>query len=357
MNDIGQNFIVGFNGTSYNDELEELIVKYKIGGIILFKRNISDSRFELKNMLTQIQEKAKSINIPPLFVAIDHEGGRVHRLGDLATHFPAPYSMELLGEDDLYRVYVQQGGELVFFGFNMVFGPVLDLCSSDSKGAIGDRSFGTDFKSAMPRILIAQKGLEKSGILTVLKHFPGHGSVGVDPHYNLPHIEKDLSEFEEYDLLPFKEAVKKGTNAIMSAHILASSVDAVFPATISKTWLTYLRDKLLFKGMIVSDDLCMKALWDNYSIEEITEIGVRAGLDSLCICFNDGEFDKAFQRSYNFLTRLVAENDSVAKYMKKAQERIKDLKKKFSGLKAFNDELIFIKGKDLLKEIAEKCLD
>ena len=355
MKELGQLYLVGFSGREFNEELALLLEKYHIGGLVLFGRNMPGTRAGLKKLISDIYEKAASLGMPPPFVAIDHEGGRVHRPGGLATHFPPPGRMGLLTDRELMEVYAKQSEELAFYGFNMVLGPVLDLCPGDM-GHIGDRSFGLDPLFAIPRILIASDGLEKAGLITVPKHFPGHGDVDVDPHLKLPVIGKSLKDFEDIDLLPFRAIFERGAEIIMGAHVLAPLIDPEIPASLSAKWLDFLRSKLGFGGIFVSDDLCMKAVWDRYSIEDITEKGLRAGVDVFCICFGDGEFDGAVGRSFEHLSHLVSRDPSLLTQAKRSIEKIKALKKNFSRRRVFDNEAIFVKGHDLVKEIEKKCI-
>jgi len=354
LQEAGQLYITGFNGTEFNSELEDILENYNPGGVVLFKRNIPDSREKLKKLITDIYDKAKSLSMPVPFICIDHEGGRVHRLGNLATHFPPPGKMNLLTDREIYEIYLQQAHELSFFGFNLIFGPVFDFCPA-GEGHIGDRSFGDKPESAITSMLNANRALVKGGLITVPKHFPGHGNVNVDPHFHLSVVEKSQRDYEVYDLLPFKEAIKDGCGAIMSAHVLVRDVDREFPATLSGKWLSLLRNNLNFNGVIVSDDLCMKAVWDRYGLEDITSHGMLAGLDIFCICFNDGEFDNAFRRSFSHIAELAGKDKDIEKRVISSIERVEILKKSFSGRKTFDNEAVFIKGHELLKELEGKC--
>ena len=351
MKELGQLYIVGFNGKEYNNELDDLLENYQVGGLILFGRNIPETQEKLKKLISNIYDKASSLSMPFPFISIDHEGGRVHRLNNLATHFPSPGKLSKVSSMLVYRIYEQQSRELSFYGFNTVFSPVLDLCPLVNESVISERSFSPDHEVLIPRTLAAMTGLESTGILSVPKHFPGHGSVKVDPHFDLPIVDKSLSQYEENDLLPFKAIIRNQAKAIMSAHVLTKQVDSTYPATLSKLWMKYLKEKLGFRGLIISDDLCMKAIWNKYTMEEVTTCGLKAGLNVLCICYNEGEFLDAFKTSYRYLTDHVKRDRNFEKLAQESIDKVRLTKNTFSKFRSFDNESIFEQGKKLLLEI------
>ncbi|OVE74338.1 hypothetical protein BVX94_00675, partial [bacterium B17] len=283
-NSLGQLYLLGFDGQEYNEELDLLLEDYGVGSFILFEKNIPDNRENLKKLIKDINDKSDSLSLPPPIIALDHEGGRVHRMKDLATRFPPVGHTSDLPDESIIEIAYQQAQELLYFGFNMIMAPVLDVCSKDASGVIGARSFSDSPAEAARRACLAMEGFRKAGIIAVPKHFPGHGDIPADPHFGMAVVEKTLEEFEACDIVPFRSAIEQGADVIMSAHILTPNIDGEMPATLSQFWLDYLRSKLGYKNIIMADDLCMKAIWDNYTMEEITAEAVKAGIDLFCIC-------------------------------------------------------------------------
>lgn len=350
---IGQLYLAGFNGREYNAELEVLLEKHGIGSFILFEKNIPDSREALKRLISDINDKAASLSLPRPLIAIDHEGGRVHRLKNLATRFPPAGHTAHLPDEAIVEIAFQQAQELLYFGFNMIIAPVLDVCSRDAQGAIGARSFSGSPSEAARRGLLAMEGFRRAGILAVPKHFPGHGDIPADPHFGMAVVEKNIEEFERCDIVPFKSVIEQGADVIMTAHILTPNVDGRLPATLSRRWVDYLRTGLGFKNVVMTDDLCMKAIWDIYSVEEMTGLAVRAGLDLFTICFNDGEFAGGLERAYRHYEKMISEDSNAEKQFHVSLERIRRLKHKLSAVSVLDDESIFEKGKNLLAEIVD----
>lgn len=282
---LGQLIIAGFHGYEYNDHLKTLIEEYKVGNIILFTRNIKD----LDQLITLNKQIFKEVvkhtgNIP--FITIDQEGGMVTRIQDGATFCPGNMTLTATNNsDNAYKIGKIMGDELSRLGINMNLAPSLDVNNNPDNPVIGVRSYSDNPKIVSEYGNKYIKGLQEKGVIATAKHFPGHGDTNVDSHLGLPMITHTLKELEKIELVPFKSAIKNGVDAIMSAHIVFSEIDkSGLPGTLSKVILNdLLRDKLNFKGIIVSDCMQMKAIDDQYTTERGTLMGIKAGLDIACI--------------------------------------------------------------------------
>lgn len=283
---IGQIITVGIDGYTINDKTKELIVDKKVGGIILFKDNINDS-----NQLLQLINNIKDINSKnkiPLFISIDEEGGRVSRLPKEIKKLPSNEVIGNINDKKLaYDIGKTIGYSLKSFGFNMDFAPVLDINSNPNPNnkVIGDRSFSSN-KNIVANLGVSEiNGFKSSNIISVAKHFPGHGDTDIDSHYKLPIINKTLDELKEVEFVPFKNAIKEKVPSIMVSHILLPEIDDINPASMSKTIITdILRKDLKFDGLIVTDDMTMVAITNDFDISEACIKSINAGADLLLIC-------------------------------------------------------------------------
>lgn len=286
-NIIGQHFFIGLSGHALTNDEKQFIVENNIGGICLFGRNVAEPKQvadlcnEIQSLRFQMKDKA------PLFIGIDMEGGRVHRLKKPFTQFPA---VKYLGDLDnptvTFNFALRMGLELRAVGINLDFAPCADIFSNPLNTVIGDRSFGTDPELVARHVSAMIRGYTKSNVITCSKHFPGHGNTLLDSHYDLP-VEKESTweALENRELVPFRKAVKSRTDMVMSAHIKYPLVDPEWPATLSKKFITEkLRGDLRYRGFIITDDLGMKAMADNYGVDEIPVRAIEAGVDFLLYC-------------------------------------------------------------------------
>lgn len=281
---IGQMITVGIDGYTINDKTKELIQQKKVGGIILFKDNISDSN-QLLELINNIKI-TNSKNKIPIFISVDEEGGRVSRLPKEIKKLPPNETVGRVNDENLaYDIGKSIGYALKSFGFNMDFAPVLDINSNPNNTVIGDRAFSSD-KDIVSNLGVRQiKGFKSSNIISVAKHFPGHGDTDIDSHHGLPIINKTLDELKELEFIPFKKAIKENVSSIMVSHILLPEIDDINPASMSKTLITdILRKDLKFDGLIVTDDMTMKAITNNFDINESCIKSINAGCDLLLIC-------------------------------------------------------------------------
>lgn len=287
---IGRMLIVGFEGDSIdkNSKIVSQIQNYSLGGVVLFDRYYND-RNRTKNISSPEQLKAltsslKLFSKKPLLISIDQEGGRVARLKP-AYGFEATPSAKVVSEMDSYmstHVYNSLAKTLKDSGINCDFAPVVDLAINPNNSVIVGlkRSYGSDSKEVVKYAKIFMDSLKNQNIISVLKHFPGHGSSLDDSHKGFVDVSKTWSEIE---LEPYKELIKLGDVAmIMSAHVFNSQLDEKYPATLSYNVNTkLLRQKLNYNGVIVSDDLQMKAISEHYSLKETVTLAINSGINML----------------------------------------------------------------------------
>src|SRR5712692_4703955 len=254
---IGQVLMVGFSGSTPSQEIIDLIQRFHIGNILLFSRNLRDAQQVLE--LTQsLQQIAKEAGQPyPLLIAIDQENGIVQRLGEAVTIFPGNMALGAIGSEEVvYKVALATGRELKALGINMNLAPVVDINNNPANPVIGVRSFGED-PHLVARLGAAMvKGFHAAGILSCLKHFPGHGDTAVDSHLALPTIPHTFERLEAVELVPFRSGVEAGADSVMIAHISfpALTHQEALPATVSPALVRgLLREKLGFDGVIISD--------------------------------------------------------------------------------------------------------
>ena len=246
-----KNIVLGISGLSLTTEETALFQKHQPYGIILFKRNC-DNEKQLKDLTSSI----KTI-LPEAKIFIDQEGGRVARLKEPNfKEFPAANIFKT--EEEVYQNYFEMGKYLKSFGIDVNCAPVADLFFPYADKIIGDRSFGSDADQVIKFASACAKGLIDAGIVPIIKHIPGHGRALVDSHLELPVVNTDLEELEQSDFAVFKAL--KDLPMAMTAHVIYTSLDEIHPVSISKKAIKYIRDVLEFKGLLISDDLNMKAL-------------------------------------------------------------------------------------------------
>lgn len=321
---IGQMIFAGIDGTSLSKESKLLISNDKVGGIILFKDNLKDvdQSISLLNELKGESEKNKF----PLFLGVDQEGGRVSRLPEL-IQLPTNQEIGRLNDSSLsYNIGNLLGKELNAFGFNLDFAPVLDINSNPKNPVIGDRSFGNNARIVSTLGIQTMKGIQHQRVIPVVKHFPGHGDTAVDSHKELPIIQKSLEELQALELIPFNDAIKNGAEVVMVGHILLPEIDPTYPSSMSYELITnILREKLKFEGVVITDDMTMGAILDNYKIGEAAVESVKAGNDIVLIAHDYVNIKEAI----NSILLAVNEGQISEERINTSVERILLLKEKY----------------------------
>jgi beta-N-acetylhexosaminidase len=309
----GRLIVAGFAGLEPGPEFLRALAAGEFGGIIVFTRNYENPG-QMARLIADLQSRAPW----PLLVAIDQEGGKVQRFRDPFTVLP---EMAALGErndaDLAYRVGRLLAVELAAIGINWNLAPVLDVHTNPANPVIGRRAFGDD-PALVARMGVAlARGLEDAGVLSCGKHFPGHGDTAQDSHHTLPVLPHSLERLRRVELAPFEAYARAGLGAVMTAHVLFPGLDPVYPATLSRPVLSLLRDELHFGGLIVSDDLDMKAVADRYGSEEMIDLGIDAGIDVFLACL---DLDRA-RRASERLRALAAgaKADAIARSLSRVQ--------------------------------------
>lgn len=283
--DVSRLFFWGFEGTKLTNRHRVLLKKYGPSGVILFKRNIES--IDQMRALTRDLKKAGG---PRLLIGIDEEGGRVSRVPAGALKFPPAALWGRFAERGgglgiIERFGRLLGRELKSLGVNTDFAPVLDVNSNPNNPIIGDRAFSEDAETAARTALAFQRGLAKEGVVTCGKHFPGHGDTRTDSHLTLPRVSRSRAVLEKTELLPFRRAVAARVPMLMTAHVVYQALDPRTPATLSSKILQdLLRKKMKYRGVVISDDLRMKAVSKTYSEAESSLLALEAGCDLLLVC-------------------------------------------------------------------------
>jgi beta-N-acetylhexosaminidase len=281
----GQLLSVGFDGTQAPDHLLRWIADGEVGSVMLFRPNIVDPA-QVAALVGAIRGAAPD-DAPDarVLVAIDQEGGLVQRLRAPLTVWPNMLSVGAAGDPArTQQVGRALGGELAALGIGWDFAPVLDVHTNPDNPVIGNRAFGVTPDAVAAHALAFWRGLRAAGLVGCGKHFPGHGDTHTDSHLTLPVVAHDEDRLRRVELAPFAEAARAGIDSIMTAHVMYPALDRDWPATLSRTILgDLLRARLGFSGVIVSDDLGMKAVADRYPIEELAVRSIAAGADHLIV--------------------------------------------------------------------------
>jgi beta-N-acetylhexosaminidase len=290
----GQLLSVGFDGTTPPASLRARIADSEVGGVMLFRPNIADPG-QLAALVGALRGAAPAE--APLLVSIDQEGGVVQRVRAPATVWPPMLAVGAAG--DVARTAAvgrAVGDELAALGIGWDFAPVLDVHTNPANPVIGDRAFATEPEAVAAHALAFWRGLRGAGLVGCGKHFPGHGDTRTDSHHELPIVPHDLERLRRVELAPFAAAARAGMEAVMTAHVLYPALDPDRPATLSRRIATLLlRGELGFEGVLVSDDLGMKAVADRHPIEELAVGAIEAGCDHLLIREPEARQVAAFQ--------------------------------------------------------------
>ncbi|VEU82113.1 beta-N-acetylhexosaminidase [Acholeplasma hippikon] len=283
---IGQLCMFGFDGLTVNDDIIDLIKKYRLGNIILFARNVQSAE-QLFNLNKNLQKLALSSIGIPLFISIDQEGGMVTRIFNGSTFFPGAMTISATNEvKNAYKLGQIMGEELNALGINMNLAPVMDVNNNPKNPVIGVRSFSDNPDVVAAYSTAFALGLQEYNVVATAKHFPGHGDTNIDSHLGLPVIKHDLERLKEVEFKPFIHAINHGIKGVMSSHInFPNLTQDEHPATLSKSIMTdLLRDSFGFKGLIVSDGMGMKGVVDKYTTEEACVRAINAGVNLVCVC-------------------------------------------------------------------------
>jgi beta-N-acetylhexosaminidase len=347
----GQMLLVGFRGAEPSDEngqplpILSQVAELNLGGVILFDRDAAlgipdrniKSPEQVQRLTSALSLAATNAGLPPLFIAVDQEGGRVQRLKP-ANGFPdspaaaelcpeAPQAQSAADSAPALTAGAATGRMLREAGFNLDFAPVCDVNVNPDNPVIGKigRSFSADPKQAAACAGAFAQGLQGQGVLTAAKHFPGHGSSTSDSHLGFTDVSATWTEAE---LQPFVELIRAGlADMVMTAHVFNTRLDTKHPATLSRPVITgLLRKKLSYTGVVVTDDLQMRAVASRYGFKEALGLAVNAGADILLIG-NNLEYDENIApKALDLLMELVAEGVVCPERIRESAGRVQALK-------------------------------
>jgi len=320
----GQRLMVGFDGTELNNDLRFLINTLKVGGIILFAMNIENPR-QLNRLCTSIQEYARSVGQPSLFIAIDQEGGTVARLRK--PHFKEfPGITELKTKSEVKTFATEMADDLTTLGFNMNMAPVLDVTPKNIQSIMEKRTFGHDPGRVAEMGSAFIKQHQAKGIMAVGKHFPGIGRTTLDSHLDMPEIDISAADLESFDLIPFNAALNTDVAAVMLSHIHYKKIDSHWPASLSPEIVSaLLRNRMGFNGIVMTDDLDMGAIINHYDIYTAIHQILTADVDIALICHKGPNIEIAFEE----IKKKMADDTGLREKGVQAVSRIMAGKEKY----------------------------
>ena len=278
---IGQRLVIGLPGPEMDPAFIRLVKEYKIGNVILFQRNCESSA-QLARLCRDIQELVRRETGHGAFITIDQEGGSVTRLPYEAVNVPGSMALAATGDpENTYRAARLTAAELRSYGINFNLAPVADINNNPDNPIIGVRSYGDTAEQVERYAAAALRGYLDGGVLASAKHFPGHGDTDMDSHLSLPCIDKSLEELEKLELRPFKALIDAGCPAVMTTHILFPQLETDnVPATMSRRIITgILKERLGFRGLIISDCVEMQAIGVYYGSAKGAAAAMAAGVD------------------------------------------------------------------------------
>jgi beta-N-acetylhexosaminidase len=319
----GQRLMVGFDGTILNEDLKFLIDRLKVGGIILFAGNLQTPD-QIRDLCHGVQEYARRCGQPPLFIAIDQEGGQVARLKEPFTQFPGnPY---MKSEADAVLFAEITADELNQVGINMNMAPVMDVAPEGTDSIMAARAFGSDPAWVSKMGVALLENLQHKNIMAVAKHFPGIGRTTLDSHLDLPVLDDDLSVLERFDLVPFKAAIQHGVSGLMLSHIFYTSLDSLWPASLSmRIAKDLLRKRMGFDGLVMTDDLDMGAIIRHYEIRTSIRQILAADIDLALICHKGPNIEIAHEE----ILREITDSPAMKAKAIESALRIERVKKKY----------------------------
>jgi beta-N-acetylhexosaminidase len=279
---IGRLAILGFYGQSVPRELRELIDAFDLGGIIYFARNVAEPA-QLAELSRELSSLAPDW---PFWISVDQEGGRVARLRSPFTEWPPAMTLGRSGDEALAERFGRAlAAELLAVGINLDYAPVLDVHTNPANPIIGDRALSEKAEEAARLGAAVIRGLQSEGVAACGKHFPGHGDTSVDSHEAVPIVEHDRRRLEAVELLPFRRAIAERVATIMTAHVLVPALDQRRVASLSPIVVQqWLKDTLRYDGVVVSDDLGMKAISSTMAAPRASVDAIAAGCDVVLLC-------------------------------------------------------------------------
>ena len=312
---VGQLLMIGIHGKTLNDDAKFMLNEYRVGGIILFDRNM-ESKDQVKSLITDINKTGKSAGLTPLFIGIDQEGGAVARMEDQLIKVPPAEELGKKPIEQAVSLAKQSGTELKNLGFNINFAPVADL------GLTYGRSFSTNPDDVVRYASAVGKAYDEAGLWYSYKHFPGIGKTDVDLHADTSVVPVSKETLLNEDTKVFVDLIKQSkpnTYAIMVSHAMYPQIDADHPSSLSKAIITdWLRKDMGYNGVVVTDDMDMGALAKHYTFGDMAVQSILAGSDILLVCH---EYEH-MQEAYNGLMKAVKDGRISKERLDESVKRI-----------------------------------
>jgi beta-N-acetylhexosaminidase len=329
----GELVIGGFPGTTLPDRYARALRDGRRGGAILFKPNVEGGAAQVAALTRALH--AVSTDAPPL-VCVDQEGGRVARLRAPLLEVPPMRTVASWGDVAFAeRIAHAMGTELAALGFTVDFAPVLDVDTRSDNPVIGDRAFGDDAQTCATYGVAWARGLQRAGLLACGKHFPGHGDTSKDSHVDLPVVDQPRERLERVELVPFRAAAAHGVAMMMTAHVVYPALDPERPGTLSPAVCTALREQVGFEGVLVSDDLEMRAIAARWDVADAAVTAVAAGCDALLVCWTEDLQDKVVEA----LEREAARSPAFRARCEQAWGRVMEARRKVKARPADDESL------------------
>lgn len=324
----GQLSIAGFPGHSIPSDLKALAREFDLGGVILFARNV-ESPEQVAEVAREAHALAGDI---PLWVSVDQEGGRVARLKAPFTVWPPMMVLGRSGDEHLAMRFAKAlAAELTAVGISLDYTPVLDVLTNPKNPVIGDRALAERAEDVARLGKAVIETLQGEGLAACGKHFPGHGDTSTDSHFELPLVEHSPDRLEAVELVPFRAAIEAGVAAIMTGHILVPAYDEAHPATLSPRIVgDLLKGRLGYDGLVVTDDLDMKAISGRYGLAQATVGAIAAGCDAVLMC---GTSQEAQGLALEAVIHAVEDGSLPLRRVEDALARHRRVKERFLGLR------------------------
>lgn len=358
---IGQRLMAGFAGLAPSPGILDLIQRERVGGVILFSRNIASAE-QLLTLTSALQRAARKSGHPaPLLIGMDQENGVVRRLGPWATLFPGAMALAATGSEALAEEVAEASGrELAALGVNMNFAPVADVNINPANPVIGVRSFG-DSPARVARFVAAQtRGYQRAGVAATLKHFPGHGDTAIDSHLALPVIPYDHERLRAVEAPPFQAGVAAGAAAVMTAHIAQPALtnSPSLPATLAPEVIgRLLREEMGFQGVVITDCLEMAAISKTIGTPAAAALALRAGADIALVSHREDRQRAALAAIY----QALADGSLPRVSLGAGTERILALKRRFTSWEAIEraacDDHLSIVGAPAHRALAQRVYE
>ena len=312
---VGQLMMIGIHGKSLNDDAKFMLNEYRVGGIILFDRNM-ESKDQVKTLITDINKAGKSAGLTPLFLGIDQEGGAVARMDDKLIKVPPAEEVGKEPVEQAAALAKEVGTELKELGFNINFAPVADL------GLTYGRSYSTNPDEVVRYASAVGKSYDEAGLWYSYKHFPGIGKTDVDLHADTSIVPVSKETLLSEDTKVFVDLIKQSkpnTYTIMVSHAMYPQIDPNHPASLSKAIITdWLRKDMGYNGVVVTDDMDMGALAKHYTFGDMAVQSILAGSDILLVCH---EYEH-MQEAYNGLMKAVKDGRISKERLDESVKRI-----------------------------------